>query len=128
MDRIENVNEYHSVVAKGHGMIMDNLNATDNKTGRDNAKTIMLFQIKQAYAIIFHLNPENKEFIEKNLSGIAIENKIFKELNDMKLEEMSVEKLEVFLFSFQTRADLGPVQRFTETAHSWNISRSRLEE
>jgi len=95
MEDIENVNDYHSVFAR---IIETSLNALLNK-GSKEARYAMIFSIRYAYV-------QWKDMIDPEVKLETIE----KELDDLKLNELDVDKLTSMMSYYNTKAKMKPVQ------------------
>lgn len=95
MEDIENVNDYHSVFAR---IIETSLNAMLNK-GPKEAKYAMIFSIRYAYV-------QWKDMIDPEVKLETIE----KELDDLKLNELDVDKLTSMMSYYNAKAKMKPVQ------------------
>jgi hypothetical protein len=121
-----NLNEYHSVFA-------DSLIAIVNKlaTNESDAKKIMLFNIRQSYILYRVDTPGQRALLDQKLvnelgqaerklskhKGIINYDHILKdELDEMKLEERTIEELQIKMFTFMTLAGIKPVQNTQQRA------------
>jgi hypothetical protein len=129
MDHIENVQEYHDVVARSTIGIITALTSNNSATNK-TAKILMMFNIRQAYILYRHESDEVMEHIadakQKGKTIPKIEQDLIDELNDMKLDDKTDEELQVLMFSFQARAGIKPVQSFKMKARTYERMRDEL--
>jgi hypothetical protein len=113
-----NLPEFHSVWADSLVSIINNLAKEES-----SAKKIMVFNIRQAYILYRMDEPtqrlelDNKMIIERDLikkagkkEEIGYDFVLHKELEDMKLDKLTVDELEVKMFTYMTLAGIKPVQ------------------
>jgi len=117
----KNIPEYHSVFA-------DSLVSTINKLGsgdESSARKILTFTIRQAY-VLYRMDTQSQRIeVDRRLGELRKEYDINKskskyppgydavmkeELDVMNLEKVSIEELEIKLFTYMTLAGIKPVQ------------------
>lgn len=132
-DRVENRQEYHDVVAQSLSSIIRLLTSKE-KGSTDQAKTLIKFNIRQAYTINRLDEDENKLQVLDRLRDMQKKDKnadvdavIKEELEDMGLDDLDVDELLTKMFAYQTLAGIKPVQTFRRQAKVFAVARGQFQ-
>lgn len=124
MDHVENITEYHDVVASSTRGIINAITQSDAKTGDKVARALLLFNIRQAFVLYRHENDDIQADLMSDKKDV--EKGLWDELKAMKLEDKTIDELEVIMFSFQARAGIKPVQSYKTKARTFEMMRDEL--
>ena len=98
MERTENLDQYHDVVARSHASIINSI-WKDNKTDLLIVKTLLIYNIKQAF-ILWKMEHEKQTKLAQ----------IEADIEKMKLNDQEIDRLVNMMFYYESLAGIKPVQ------------------